>query len=189
VAFTNLIDGIETQSQVWRQKVRIIRHDRQMEFENNFKLIHEMVSNASPEPFYWVGGEKHIMQKVSGSKFVMASAETSVGVQVVDTFLWLAKKGFAGESLPHDCFKFMQYVVRRGNIHDFSFRGVSQAMHEQYGDVLSKTLTPQEVVKAKDIQAKFEERRQKALAEYAAEKATTVLQEAVEPAAGAVEGK
>ena len=64
-------------------------------------------------------------------------------------------------------------------MHDFSFRSVTKAVQEQYGEVLSAPLLPDGLAKAKEIQAKFEERRQQNLREYAEAKAagpTNILQ-------------
>jgi hypothetical protein len=145
-----------------------------MQFKKNFELVHEMVTNASPEPFYWVGGEKHVVQKVAGSTFVMSSSDTSAGIQIVDILLWLAMRGFSGEPLPPQSFKLMNHVVRRARMHDFSFRGVSKAIEEQYGDVMAAPLSPQALAKAMEIQAQYEGRRQQNLREYAEAKTAGV---------------
>ncbi len=171
VAFTNLIDGLDRQSQAWARPVRLIRHDRQMQFKKNFEFVHEMVTNASPEPFYWAGGEKHVIQKVAGSTFVMSSSDASAGIQIVDILLWLAMRGFSAEPLPSDCFRLMNYVVRRARMHDFSYHGVSKAVRDQYGERLSAPLPPDQLAKAKEILAKFEQQRQQNLREYAEAKA------------------
>lgn len=141
-----------------------------MQFEKTFKLFHEIMTNASPEPFYWVG-EKHVVQKIAGSTFVMSSSVASAGIQIVDMLLWLAMRGFSGEALPSACLRLMSHVMRRAYMHDFSFRSVSKAMQEQYDAFLSAPLPPEELSKAKEIQARFEERHQKNLREYAETKA------------------
>jgi hypothetical protein len=144
------------------------------------RRVDDLVANASPEPFYWAG-EKHVIQKVGGSRFAMSSSDVSAGIQIVDIVPWLAMRGFSGDSLPSECLKLMTYVIRKAYVHDFSFRGVSGSLHEQYDAVFSAPLTPDQLAKGKEIRARFEERRQENLREYRETKRLSLRDDTVGP--------
>jgi hypothetical protein len=91
--------GIERQSQVWRKSVKIIKHDRQTQFEKSLAFVHELCANADPTPIKWPSMGKYSSQKVNGSKFVVANRFESPGIQLVDIVLWLFGRMNSGNTL------------------------------------------------------------------------------------------
>ena len=170
VAFTNLLEGIEIQSNIWKRPVKTICHDRQMQFEKSLKLWHEMFSNASPDPIYRPGGEKHVLRKVFGSKFVISSADDSPGIQVIDIILWLFKRFVEGRELGPNTTSLMQHIFRRGKHQDFSFNGVSHQLEEQFNQLYSESLPEDQMQKGQDLIELFESKRQKNMLEYSEKK-------------------
>jgi hypothetical protein len=170
VAFTNLLDGLEIQSRLWDRPVRRIKHDRQMQFEKSLDAWHDIFANASPDPYYLPGGEKHVMRKVFGSEFVMSSASESVGIQTIDIIIWLFRQSTEGNGVPENCFRLMNFVFRRGRHHDFSFEGASQITSELFDKVYSKPVTEEMMEKAQELLTVSEERRQAKMREYREEK-------------------
>jgi hypothetical protein len=166
VAFTNLLDGLEMQSQAWHQPVRRIRHDRQMQFEKSLAYWHEIFSNASPDPLYMPFGERHVFRKVFGSEFIISSARESAGIQAIDIVLWLFKRVVNGEYLPPNSTRLMQFVFRRAHQHDFSFLGVSSRLSQIFKDISAARLSDEQWQKGQELLVEFEERRQGKMIEY-----------------------
>jgi hypothetical protein len=170
VAFANLLDGLEMQSEAWNRPVKKIRHDRQMQFEKSLAYWHDLFSNASTDPLYLPGGEKHIARKVFGSEFVISSADSSPGIQIVDVILWSFKRIIEGRRLPPSLSDLMQVVFRRARQHDFSFDGVSRQVVERYQSMMDAPLTGEAEAKAREMLENFESRWQQNMLDYAKRK-------------------
>ena len=170
VAFTNLLDGIEIQSNIWNRAVKKITHDRQMQFSKSLKYWHEMFSNASPDPLYWPGEEKHVLRKVFGSEFIMSSADVSPGIQMIDVVIWLFKRVIEGKHLGENSAPVLRYVFRRARQHDFSFDGVSRQLSELFEQIYSTPMTEEQMEKGQKQLELSESRRQQNMLEYAESK-------------------
>lgn len=165
VAFANLLDGLESESQRVKRPVARITHDTQGEFKQMLAARHELFSNASPEQITWAG-ETYSMQRVVGSSFEVKTDEESAGLQITDVVLWLYLQFRKGKTLPHDCGAVLDYVFEHGWESDFSFKGVEKAIIERWGEVLDTPLTPQKEGEVRGTLAKFEESRQASMARY-----------------------
>ena len=108
VAFTNLIDGIDRQSQAWGKSVKIIKHDRQTQFEKSLAFVHELYANADPTPIEWPGMRKYSLQMANGSKFIVSNRSESPGIQLVDIVLWLFSRMNSGDELPEHSHRLME---------------------------------------------------------------------------------
>jgi Protein of unknown function (DUF3800) len=167
VAFTNLLEGLEMQSQAWHRPVRKIRHDRQMQFEKSLAYWHEIFANASPDPLYMPFGERHVFRKVFGSEFIISSAKESAGIQAIDIVLWLFKRVLNGEDVPPNSARLIQFVFRRARQHDFSFLGVSTRLKETFDDIWGAQLSDEQWQRGQELLVEFEEGRQEKMIEYA----------------------
>lgn len=165
VAFTNLLEGLEALSKKWDRSVRLIRHDRQSQFEKTLANWHELFSNAAPDPIQ-LPGETRVMRMVHGSDFAVTASEDSPGIQVADTILWLFKQFLAGKVIPKNSANLLTFVMKKGMQNDFSFEGVERAMLEQFGPMMQTEMTEDDLVRAKELQAHYEQVRLDNIAAY-----------------------
>jgi hypothetical protein len=170
VAFPALLEGIEERSKLWRRSVKRIYHDRQAEFGSTLRHWHELFSHASPKPLIWPFEEKRVFRKVFGSEFVLTDARDDVGIQVIDTILWLFKKITDGNSLPPDCIKLMRFVFRRAQLSDFSYDSVSRGLGEFLSELEGAEISEEQIEAGEKLLRLAEERRQTNLLKYAEEK-------------------
>jgi hypothetical protein len=119
-----------------------------MQFEQSLRFWHQMFANASADPLYLPGGERHILRKVFGSQFVISSAEESAGIQAVDLVLWLFQRVLSGNDLPPASARLMRFVFRRARQHDFSFAGVSNRLEVMFDGLWSRPLSEAQLAKA-----------------------------------------
>jgi hypothetical protein len=159
VAFTNLIDGIERQSQAWGKSVKIIKHDRQNQFEKSLAFVHELCANPDPTPIEWPSMGKYSLQKVNGSKFVVANRFESPGIQLVDIVLWLFGRMNRGDDLSEHSHRFMKYALSKGYYNDFSFDGVYYNLDKEMRPVMEAPFSEEQLAMAKEMIERSEERR------------------------------
>jgi hypothetical protein len=167
VGFGNLMDGIEQQSERWKRPVRRIRHDRQSQFEGALRWWHELYANASPERVPLMMGEMFKAQRAGGSVLEISSAEASPGIQVVDVILWLFNRLNRQLEIGPDSAELMRWVFRRAMQNDFSFKGVSNALDQQFGWMFEQEPPPEQIERAKQALLEFEQARLNRVAEYA----------------------
>jgi hypothetical protein len=168
VGFGNLMDGIERQSERWKKPVRRIRHDRQSQFEGALKWWHELYANASPERVPLMMGEMFKAQRAGGSVLEISSADASAGIQVVDVILWLFNRLNRQLDIGPESAELMRWVFRRSMQNDFSFKGVLQALDQQFGWMFEQEPPPEQIEKAKQLLGEIEQARLDRVDEYAA---------------------
>jgi hypothetical protein len=159
VAFTNLIDGIERQSQAWGNAVKIIKHDRQTQFEKSLAFVQELCANADPTPIEWPSMGKYSLQKVNGSKFVVANRFESPGIQLVDIVLWPFARMNTGDDLPEHSHRFMKYALSKGHYNDFSFDGVYCNLDKEMRPIMEAPFSEEQLAMAKEMIERWEGRR------------------------------
>lgn len=165
VAFANLLDGLETLSKKWGREVRLIRHDRQSQFEGTLAEWHRMVANALPDPIE-LPGETRVLRKVHNSDFEVSASDDSPGIQVCDCILWIFKQFLLGKDIPYNCSKLLHLVMKRGMQNDFSFDGVNRAMEEQFMPMLESEITEEQLAAARELQQRYEAIRIENIAAY-----------------------
>ena len=165
VAFSNLLDGMDSLAKKLGKKINLITHDRQSEFEASLKHLHELFSNASPEPLIWAG-ETSTLQKVPGSQFETKTDDESAGIQAVDIIIWLYLQVQKGNTIGPKSSKLLNFVLRRGLIHDFSFRGVGRQVDTKLKEIMNEPVSDETLQKARELQRLDEERRIESMREY-----------------------
>ena len=169
-AFPSLLSGIEKTSKYWKRPVREIKHDRQSQFEATLKEWHEITSNASPEPLNLPLGEKLVLRSVFGSKFIISSAAESAGIQIIDIILWLLKKAYNVEPLPHNCVDLIKYVSRRGEEHEVSLESISGYLSKFMPQLEAAPISEEQMAKAHELLGLVEENRQEKMLQYSEQK-------------------
>jgi hypothetical protein len=159
VAFTNLIDGIDRQSQAWGKSVKIIKHDRQTQFEKSLAFVHELYANADATPIEWSSMPKYSLQKANGSKFVVSNRTESPGIRLVDIVLWLFSRMNGGDELSEHSHRFMEYALRKGYNNDFSFGGVYYSLDKEMRPIMEAPFSEEQLARAKEMIERSEERR------------------------------
>jgi len=179
VAFVGLMDGIDGISRRWGRPVREIIHDDQEQFKRTLENWHEVYSRPrlAGEKLHWPGEREptHI-GKVTGSTFTMKSEDASAGLQVVDVVLWLFKRSLTDKGLGLNCARLLNRALTRGAYIDHSFRGVGEEADNRLAGTMDREFSENDEAKAREMIAEFEARRQKAMQEYAADKAAKSTQ-------------
>jgi len=170
VAFGDLLEGIDDQSKAWNRQVKTILHDRQSQIGTTLKYWHELFSNASPKPIKWPGERPYVFQKVAGSNFTLSAAADSVGIQVIDTVLWLFKRLDDKKPLSDGCAKLMDYLLKKTRVSDLSFQNVYSQLDADLNALMNTPLPEEQMEKGRELQRLVEERRQKEMSEYAEKK-------------------
>jgi hypothetical protein len=173
VGFGNLLAGIERQSNVWARPVEVLKHDRQHEFAEALKVWHDMFSNALPDVVELPLGEKMVLRKVFGSRLEISSAQESAGIQVIDVILWLFARSLRDPDLPPNCQALLNYVYSRGAQDDFSFAGVGAATEAMIEGLEDVPMSQDTLERGRALQEFSEERRRRAMADYAHAKGTS----------------
>jgi hypothetical protein len=175
VAFTNLLDGLQSASDRWKRPVREIVHDKQAEVEKVFATWHATISRpelANAEGLSWPGESKPLMvQKVTGSTFRTATEEESAGLQVVDVVLWCFKRIFSGKEIGQEAAKLLNWIMHRAYQHDFSFEGVGRQVEAELGKIMDADMPKEQLAEGHKLTADMEAQRQALVAAHAIRKA------------------
>lgn len=166
VGFINLIDSMETQSQLWNRQVKSIKHDRQSQFEKSLEFWHERFKNASADPLYLPGGERHVLRKVMNSKFQISSASESAGIQVSDLILWSFKRRWDNRELPDGLSYILRYLRTRSRINDFSFSNVSATLEDELSKIFDTEMTSEQLARGKELIEHFEQTKNENLKSF-----------------------
>ena len=168
VAFTNLLDGLQHFSKLWKKKIARITHDEQNEFGRMLQSSHAMFSNAAPDVIEWAG-ESYSLQMAPGSQFVIKGDEESAGIQMADVALWLYGQSLKGKDIPPGCASMLNLVLERGWHNDFSFNGVHDSMMEKWGEVFFGPVDPEKLEAAQMMIDQAERTRLASMAQYEAD--------------------
>jgi hypothetical protein len=165
VAFTNLLNGLETFSKLRRKRIALITHDEQSEFQGTLATWHERFSNAAPDLIHWVG-ETFSVQMAAGSQFRIKSDTESPGIQIADVALWLFGQFLKGKTLPIGCTRLLELILVCGWHNDFSFKGVETSIVQEWGHVPFGPLAPENAEKAARMLKFAEARRLDSMAQF-----------------------
>jgi len=168
VAFTNLLNGLQHFSTLWKKKIARITHDEQNEFGRMLQSSHAMFSNAAPDVIEWAG-ERYSLQMAPGSQFVIKGDEESAGIQMADAALWLYGQSLKGKDIPPGCARMLNLVLERGWHNDFSFQGVHDSMMEKWGEVFFGPVDPEKLEAAQKMMDQAEKSRLASMAQYEAD--------------------
>jgi predicted metal-dependent HD superfamily phosphohydrolase len=117
-----------------------------------------------------LGGEKHQLRRLHGSKFRISASSDSPGIQVVDTILWLFKRVINQKKIGSNSASLMNYVFSRGYQTDLSFEAVGKSLKKYFEELNDQPLTEEAITRARMILDTSEQRRQAEMAAYAEEK-------------------
>ncbi len=170
IGFGNLLNAIETRSEIWGRPVEVIRHDRQQEFAAAIKFWHEMYSNAREDVLEMPFGGRMVLRRVFGSSLEISNAKDSPGIQMIDVILWLFARAQRSE-LPPNCQAILDYAIGRGHLDDFSYATAMAATKRLVENIESEPLPPSAMEDSLKIRAEIEEHRHAGMQEYALLKA------------------
>lgn len=159
VAFLNLIDGIEMQSERWGKPIKTITHDRQSQFEKTLKYWHEMISNADPTPINWPGMPERKLRKAFGSKMIISSAKDSAGIQIVDVVMWLFQRLNKGDDIGDESNNLMHFVFSKGWQTDFSFKSVYKNFSDEMETIMNAPISDEKLDNAREMIQKMSEQK------------------------------
>ncbi len=167
VVFPNLLRGIDDISKQYKLPIDEVIHDRQNEFQKILEEWHGLFSNAAPDVISWPGEEEISIQCVAESKFSISKSEDSVGIQTIDTLLWLYKRFKENKTLGKDSLSLVNYMFDNGGHHEISFDSLNMYLSEYLDDLYSKPISDQQMIAGKDLMKEMEGLRKKSMAEYA----------------------
>jgi len=165
VGFMSLLRGLDGFARDRKKKFGTIVHDETNEFQAMLAHWHGLYANASPEPISHAG-ETWSVQLNPGSQFKICEDEDSPGIQMADTALWLYGQSIKGKDLPAGCQRFLSFVLLRGYLSDFSFRGAEAGLKAQWGEILEAPVAPEQWEAGQKLISEFEGARQGAMARY-----------------------
>ena len=170
VAFTTLMDGLESISKAAKRPIREIVHDEQSQFKNTLAHWHQVFSSekvAEHQPLKWPGEkEPYSLAKATGSKFRMTTEEHSPGLQVIDTILWLFKRTVSNKEIGPRGGRLLNRVFQKGQQNDMSFLGVRQTVEESLDEIMTAPIDDAAGQFSREMLQVNEERRTKAMFEY-----------------------
>lgn len=168
VAFSNLLQGLQTMSQRLKKRIASIVHDEQNEFGRTLGSWHGLFSNASPDVIEWAG-ERYSLQWAPGSRFLMKRDQDSPGIQMADVALWLYGQALKGKILPANCERLLIFILANGWHNDFSFKGVETSMLDQFGEVMFGEMAEEDLEAGRALVRMSEEHRLASMAQYEAD--------------------
>lgn len=168
VAFSNLLQGLQSMSQRLNKKIASIIHDEQNEFGRTLGSWHGLFSNASADVIEWAG-ERYSLQWAPGSRFLMKPDHESPGIQMADVALWLYGQWLKGKDLPENCERLLIFILANGWHNDFSFKGVEASLLDQFGEVLFGDMAEEKLEAGRALVKMSEERRLASMEQYEAD--------------------
>lgn len=168
VAFSNLLQGLQSMSQRLNKRISSIVHDEQNEFGETLRSWHGLFSNASPDVIEWVG-ECYSLQWAPGSRFIMKPDHESPGIQMADVALWLYGQWLKGKDLPENCKRLLTFILENGWHADFSFKGVEESLLTEYGEILFGDMSEKKLEAGRALVKISEERRVASMEQYEAD--------------------
>lgn len=159
--FPELLAGVEQWSEVWKQRVKLIKHDKQKEFGRTLTEWHELFSSADPRPIYLPGGERHLLGGVFKSEFRMVDSRESPGLQFVDVVLSIASRASNGRDLRLNARRLYETIARDGLVFELSLKQVSQWMDAKTEELERTPVTELAAKRAQEMLELEESRRQR----------------------------
>lgn len=125
VGFTALMRGIHDQSKAWNSQVEKIKHDRQDQFKTSLIDWHNLFSNFDPISIQLPFEGTMDMQVVPNSKFSV-EANSTPGLEVIDTALWIVQRNFCGEKFTGKCERLRKYIMANSSYYDMSMENAEK---------------------------------------------------------------
>jgi hypothetical protein len=136
--------------------------DQQSQFNKTQKSLAEFYASVRQVP--WVTGPglpKMDLTKMPTAPIAFRSSRNSVGLEVVDLFLWLSKRLVEAKQIPVELVPIIEHQVQRGRIDDVSLSSMAQRWEQWFAGL---PLPGQgAIATARAIQKADEERRQAAM--------------------------
>ena len=94
-----LVNAIHKSAKLWDDKVEMIIHDQQSQFEGSLLEWHSFYKTLDPEPIYHLGDMQIQFADIRDSQFETRDSKLSPGLQVVDVVLWTFSRIMSGKQL------------------------------------------------------------------------------------------
>lgn len=161
VGFQSVMHGIASRLKSPKAKASITV-DQQSQFNKAQKNLAEFYASARHVP--WVSGPglpKMDLSRMPSAPIKFSSGKDSVGLELVDCYLWLFKRVFEKKELANEVIPLIQSQMRRGHTDCISINAIAQRWTQWFRDLPEPTEEQMEAAKA--IRAIDEERRLKAV--------------------------
>lgn len=155
VGFPNILRGVDHYAKKWNQNVKIIKHDLQSQFGPQLKQYHERFSQAVDQTIQNSINESINLQYVPNSKFKLVNSTTSIGLQFIDTILWLYKRNYELKNLSQELVEVLNEVKKRGIYYDLSLETMHESIIETFDHIERKGLTTEQIEESKKLLEKF----------------------------------
>jgi hypothetical protein len=126
IAFINLLQLVDKLFVAWKPKICVIKHDRQKKYKSTLEFWQNLAKTARQDAYITQFGEAMKFGALPTSQIDFVEATMSVGVQLVDTCLWVLNRGFQQKTLGSETTLLLEHLLRRSSFGDFSFEGASE---------------------------------------------------------------
>ena len=160
IGFQSVMHGIASRLKNPRDAKSIII-DQQSQFNKAQRSLAEFYSSARQVP--WINGPGlpvMDLSKIPFTPIAFRSSKESVGLELVDCYLWIFKRMLEGKELPRELFPILKPHFKRGRADEVSINAISSRWSKWLDELPELSELPeQQIVKAKEMLAKDEERR------------------------------
>lgn len=164
IGFQSVMHGIASRLKTPKDAKCIII-DQQSQFNKAQRSLAEFYSNARQVP--WISGPGlpvMDLSKIPFTPIVFRSSKESVGLELVDCYLWIFKRIIEGKELARELFPIVKPHFHQGRADEISINAISSRWSKWLDNLPELNELPeQQIVEAKELLAKDEKRRLQAL--------------------------
>jgi hypothetical protein len=137
--------------------------DQQSQFNKAQKNLAEFYANARDIPLETGPGmPKMNLRNIPDAPIIFKSSKDSIGLELVDIYLWIFKRLMEGIKLPSELHPLVKAQIHKGRTDEISLQGISSRWARWFDELPEPT--PEQIEAAKQIQQKDEARRKDAIA-------------------------
>ena len=103
-------------------------HDEQNQFAKSFREIWRVFTNLIPNADSLALFSNVKPSNLGGCKFEMRASTDSIGLQLTDVLLWLAKKSISGTHVRGNAGRLLRDVLSHGDVMEFSRQQLGQTV-------------------------------------------------------------
>jgi len=161
VAFTLIVDMFHNLFEETGRTVKTFIHDEQNQFAKYLMQSYEVLKGFAFEPSDISPLPDVKKMPTFSCQLQIASSATTIGLQFVDVTLWLMKRVLSGQTrVSGDSAKLAEWVMHNGFISRFTREGMIREVFRIFRELNKRDLSADELKRAQDLKAQFEEQRQ-----------------------------
>jgi hypothetical protein len=157
IGFQSVMQGIAFRIQSPKASATIVV-DQQSQFNKAQRSLAEFYANARNVPWLTGPGLPEMdLSKIPTAPIVFRSSKESIGLELVDCYLWMFKRVLERRPLAPELSPLIKYQLSRGRTDDISLSGIEKRWSQWFDELPEPTEQQRSV--AKDLMAQDEARR------------------------------